>query len=60
MRILKETTKWVGGGVNHVYFTTDDRQFIIGFLPKGKKKPTKFSKPIQWDRRGRTFEEIKL
>jgi hypothetical protein len=60
MKVLKETTNWPDSKINHVYFTTDDRQFIIGYLPHGKKKPTKFKKPIQWDRRGRTFQEIKL
>lgn len=60
MRVLKETTKdWAVDCPNHIYYVTDDKSKMLAFYNVNTKKVTKFSKPIGFDTRYRTFKELK-
>lgn len=59
MRIVQETTDWGKHMVqNHVYVLTDSMSHMIAYVPAGSDKVKKFSKPMSFDRFGRTFEEL--
>lgn len=55
MVLLKETTVWKNPTPNHVYIFDGSTNKIVGYVPSGKTVAVKFTKPIQFDRRGRTF-----
>ncbi len=58
MLAVKETTVWEGAiQANHVYLLDGDK--MVAYIKFGKGKPFYFKKPIQIDRRGRKFEELK-
>ena len=62
MRVFQETTKWdkVEYDVcNHIYYTNDSKSQIIAYYNVVTGKTVKFSKPIRWDMRYRTFKELK-
>lgn len=60
MKVLLETTKdWAVDCPNHIYYVTDDKSKMVAFYNVVTKKVTKFSKPIGFDRRYRTFKELK-
>ena len=59
--IVKETTIWDGidsGRLNHYYALTDDRRYLLGYLKADGSSYKMFSKPLNFDTRGRTFEVI--
>lgn len=58
MRIMLETTEWVGNFPNHVYVFNDSMSHMIAYVPAGSKQLQRFKKPIAFDRRGRTFVEL--
>jgi hypothetical protein len=59
MKILQETTEWKDAWVpNHVYVLNKSMSHMIAYVPAGSKTVKKFSKPIAFDRRGRTFVEL--
>jgi hypothetical protein len=54
MKYFQEVTKWSVDYVpNHVYYLTDDKRKMVGYIPAGKRKLVKFSKPMSFDSRGR-------
>lgn len=58
MLAVKEVTKWEGNiQANHVYLLDGDK--MVAYIKFGKGKPFYFKKPIQIDKRGRKFEELK-
>lgn len=60
MIILQETTDWGEYRTpNHIYYLTDSKDKMLAYIKAGSNEPTVFSKPIRFDRRGRTFKEIK-
>jgi hypothetical protein len=60
MIILQETTDWGEHRTpNHIYYLTDNKENLLAYIKAGSNEPTVFSKPIRFDRRGRTFKEIK-
>ena len=60
MRVFQETTKdWAVKCPNHIYLLTDDKSKKVAFYNVNTKKVTKFSKPIRFDTRYRTFKELK-
>jgi hypothetical protein len=60
MKVLLETTKdWSVDCTNHIYYVTDDKSKMIAFYNVDTKKVKKFKNPISFDRRYRTFKELK-
>jgi hypothetical protein len=59
MKIVQETTKWKDSWVpNHVYVLNTAMTHMVAYVPAGSKLVKKFSKPIAFDRRGRSFVEL--
>ena len=61
--IVKETTVWDGidtGRLNHYYALTDDRRYLLGYLTADASSYKMFSKPLNFDTRGRTFEVLQV
>lgn len=58
MQAVKEVTKWDGNiQANHTYLLDGDK--MVAYIKFGKGEPFYFKKPIQIDKRGRKFEELK-
>jgi hypothetical protein len=64
MRYLKETTNnWVCDYrvPCHTYIVEDGRNGrLLGYIKEGRTEEVMFSKPYAFDRRNRTFKEIKV
>ena len=61
MVILQETTDWgQHTASNHIYYLTDNKERLLAYIKAGTNEPMVFSKPIRFDRRGRTFKELKI
>lgn len=60
MRYYQEVTEWNTDYTvpSHTYYLKDDRTRAVGYIPHGKKKLVKFSKPMSFDVRGRKFVEV--
>ncbi len=59
MKFVEETTNWKDSWVpNHVYVLNNSMTHMVAYVPAGSKTVKKFSKPISFDRRGRTFVEL--
>ena len=63
MRYLQETTVWdkVDYTVpNHTYIVEDGRGGrLLGYIKVGTKDKIMFGKPMPFDRKNRTFKELK-
>lgn len=59
LKLLKETTKWEDNTQNHVYIFEDSFTKIAGYIKQGTVEAIKFSKPIVFNKNGRTFESVK-
>ena len=58
MEVLQETTEWTTDyQPNHIYLL--DGSKMVAYIKAGTKSAIYFSKPLQFDRRGRTFVELK-
>jgi len=57
MITVQETTKW--DTPNHIYILNDDKSKMFGYIPVGNTEPVMFQKPMKFDKRHRTFKEIK-
>lgn len=58
MKIMLETTEWADATPNHVYLFNDSLSHAIAYVRAGTKEVFKFKKPMNIDRRGRTFVEL--
>lgn len=58
MRVMLETTQWADATPNHVYVFTDSLKQAIAYVPAGTRTVKRFSRPMDIDRRGRTFVEL--
>lgn len=59
MVIVQETTDWGKHNVmNHVYVLNNSMTHMVAYVPAGSRTVKKFSKPMSFDRRGRTFVEL--
>ena len=58
MKIVVETTEWSVPTPNHVYVLNDSMTKMTAYVPAGSKILKKFSKPMGFDTRGRTFAEL--
>jgi hypothetical protein len=60
MIVLQETTVWGKQSVaNHVYVLSDDKRTMIAYIKAGTKEVKKFSKPLPFYIKGRTFRKLK-
>jgi hypothetical protein len=59
MKLLQETTEWGDDIPNHIYALDDKQEYLLGYIMAGTNQHKVFSKPIRFDRRGRTFVVIK-
>lgn len=64
MKMYRETTKWTETDVaipNHTYILESGRQGAkcLGYIREGYETPYKFKKPLTFDKRRRTFQEVK-
>ena len=59
MKALQETTKWdcEVNIPNHIYFLEKDR--CVGYIKAGTGERIMFKKPMRFDKRYRTFKELK-
>ena len=55
MKFFQEVTQWSGSTPNHVYYLTDDKRKMVGYIRAGTKRLHKFSQPMSFDSRGRKF-----
>jgi hypothetical protein len=60
MKILQETTVWEGKVPNHIYYVTDNKERLLGYIKAGSNEPVVMSKPIKFSTRYRTFKELKI
>ena len=58
MILAKETTQWDSYCPNHVYLLSDDMYRMFGYFKSGTKEFKLFSKPIQFDKRHRSFKVL--
>lgn len=59
MKIVQETTVWATPTPNHTYILNDSMTKMIAYIRAGTRKKITFSKPMGFDRRGRTFKTVK-
>lgn len=60
MKVLQETTKdWSQKVSNHIYYVSDDKCKLIAFYNVDTKQVKKFSKPLPFYTKYRTFKELK-
>ena len=60
MIALQETTKWTDTTRNHTYLFENKKSMkCIGYIIEGTDKPIIFEVPMTFDRKKRTFKEIK-
>jgi len=57
MKTLVETTVWGDNTPNHTYFSENDR--CVGYIKAGTSEKIMFKKPMRFDKRRRTFKEIR-
>jgi hypothetical protein len=64
MRYLQETTDWSEASChvpNHIYIVEDGRSGrALGYIKAGTTDRIMFSKPLNFDRKYRTFKEVKI
>jgi hypothetical protein len=59
MKLLLETTAdWNTPTPNHIYIFDGSDMKIVGYIKEGTKKAIKFSKPMGFDKRKRTFKPV--
>jgi hypothetical protein len=60
MRALQETTSdWSHKVSNHIYYVNDTRTKLVAFYNVDTKTTKKFSKPLPFYTKYRTFKELK-
>ena len=61
MIYLQETTKWTDSTPNHIYiFDNKKSSKVSGYIKSGENTPFMFNKPMPFDKRKRTFTEVKM
>lgn len=56
MKYFQEVTEWnVEYNANHIYYLSDDRRKMVGYIRHGTIDLVKFSHPMDFDTRGRKF-----
>ena len=57
--IVKETTDWGNGTRNNYYALTDCKRYCVGYMKDDGSEMKMFTKKLNFDTRGRTFEVVK-
>ena len=58
MITVQETTIWDGNIPNHKYILSDDKRKMYGYIKLGENYPQLFTRPLDFDPRGRKFVEL--
>jgi len=60
VRYMQETTEWEGNTPNHIYILEDGRGGrMLGYIKAGTTDPIWNARPAPFDRKHRTFKELK-
>lgn len=59
LTLLQEKTQWDNPTENHIYVFDESTTKIVGYIKSGSSKAIRFSKPMMFDKRGRTFSKVK-
>lgn len=60
MKYYQETTVWTEPNAkNGIYYLSDDKQWMVGYIKYGTTDMVKYKNPIRIDTRGRKFTVIK-
>ena len=60
MKYFQETTDWGSATAkNHIYYLSDDRSKMVGYIKYGTVNLFKFKQPISFYTKGRQFEVLK-
>ena len=58
MIVVQEVTEWDADIQNHIYFLSDDKSKMYGYVRRGTNKPFTFSKPLGFVASRRKFKPI--
>lgn len=58
MIFVREVTEWSGNVANNIYVLNDSMTKVIAYVPEGENLVQRFKQPIEFDRKGRRFEEL--
>ena len=58
MIVVQEVTEWDDAIQNHIYFLSDDKSKMYGYVRKGTNRPFTFSKPLGFVASRRKFKAI--
>lgn len=60
MKYLQEVTEWDSKNApNHIYYVSDDKTKMVGYIKQGTTNLFKFKNPIAIYTKGRKFVELK-
>jgi hypothetical protein len=60
MKYLQEVTEWDSKNApNHIYYVSDDKTKMVGYIKQGTVDLFKFKRPIAIYTKGRKFVELK-
>lgn len=60
MIVIQETTEWDHPGmVNHIYFLSDNKRYMLAYIRGDTGESKIFTKPIEISLKGRTFEVLR-
>ena len=60
MKYFQEITEWTEkSAVNHIYYLTDDKSKMVGYIKNGTTDLFKFKTPISISTKGRKFKLVK-
>lgn len=57
---VQETTKSFEDKFKHVYFLSDDKFKMYGYIPNGESEPKMLTIPLSFSPKGRTFTKLKV
>ena len=61
MKYFQEVTDWADSNTpNHIYYLSDDKTSMVGYIRTGTKDLFKFKQPIRIDVRGRKFKALDM
>lgn len=60
MKYYQETTQWRTTVQNHIYYLSDDKRKMVGYIRQGSSELFKFSKPMNFDSKGRKLTVLPL
>jgi len=59
MKFFQETTQWdTPGAPNHIYYLSDDKSKMVGYIKQGTTVLQKFKRPISISTKGRKFTVV--